>query len=186
MAFCTELYLLKYINCFVGCFSGFLLFPCLNYFVWDETSETRNLRSRPVRGGQTVRKYGKSFMFQTSISWLAIEMTGQKINEKWKCIAKLFSRFSRGSDRKILPMDKRPRKSWQFFSIFYFKAILRDLLSLINGTRRIVLLSVFITRAENVFFSVSSFYTAGICFRSNKVIASRFRYENIKKASIYL
>ena len=67
---------------FVGCSSCFLLFPCLNYFVWDETSENRNLCSGPVRGGQTVRKYGKSFMFQTSISWLAIEMTGQKINEK--------------------------------------------------------------------------------------------------------
>ena len=42
----------------------------------------------------------------------------------------------------------------------------------------------FLSLEQNVFFSVSSFYS-GICFRSNKIIAPRFRNENIKKASIY-
>ena len=122
-------------------------------------------------------------MFQTSISWLAIEMTGQKINEKWKCIAKLFSRDEDQTKKQLSQLDWRPRYNWQSLKTFYLRQFKGTLCPRLMEQEE-SFSRQFFSLEQNVFFSVFSFYS-GICFRSNKVIAPRFRNENIKKASIY-
>ena len=78
---------------------------------------------------------------------------------------------------------KIPRKSWQSLRFFYSRQFWGTFCPWLMEQEE-SFSRQFLSLEQNVFFSVSSFYS-GICFRSNKIIAPRFRNENIKKASIY-